>query len=228
MNITLCSAFRNSESYLDRYLRQASSLDVALARRMDSLNFILGEGDSTDSTADRLEYFLRGADGIAPDCSHGGSEFGSVEHPGRFKQLAYVANRIWMCIPDNSDVVLWVESDLIWDADTMVKLIDHTATYPAISPMVYLQRDEWPLDAFYDVFAFREGGRRFTHGKPYHACYDPVNPFRVDSAGSAMAIRGDIARRILWDEQVFVGACAQIYKLGGAVYVDPKLSVIHR
>jgi len=229
MNITLCSAFRSSYDYLRRYYQQALSLRDRLQARGDALRFVWGEGDSVDGTLTILRI-MAGELGIAQivDCAHGGPAFGSVVNMERFRQLAYVASRVWAAIPADSDVVVWVESDLIWDASTMSSLIDRVTEYGAISPMVYLERKGWKRWSFYDTFCFVLNGQHFEHHPPYHAGYHPDQPFRVDSAGSCMAIRGDIAKRITFDDNtLFPEISRQISLSGSAVYVDPGLCVYH-
>lgn len=234
MNITLCSAFRNGKEYMDIYFPQIRELNQALDGRGDTLYLVMGEGDSTDGTLIQMSdwlstlYFEDYIDSEIVDVSHGGPEFGSVADPERFKQLAYVWGRIWQCLPADSDVVLYVESDLIWDAGTMVKLIDHLAEYPAVSPAILLHRAGYDELSWYDVWAFRINGQRFAHQPPYHPLYDPDKPFRVDSAGSVMAMRGELARRLKWDDSVWPGVCSQIYALGDEIVCDPKLLVYHQ
>ena len=91
MNVTVISAFRNSEAYIDRYFQQIDRLANLLAKRKPytRLNLVLGYGDSTDGTGEIL--FEAAADSIGAhllDVSHGGPHFGSIEHPQRFRQLA--------------------------------------------------------------------------------------------------------------------------------------------
>lgn len=226
MKITLASAFRNSTPYLNRYLAQVDALQEKLNDQGDSLTCLFGEGDSIDDTLAELRQLTCEYDTII-DCTHGGAEYGSIVSYERFKQLAYVANKIWSAIPTDADAFLWVESDLIWDANTMLMLLDRLNNYPAVAPMVFLHRHGWAQGTWYDTYAFRRDGVNFGHNRPYHEKWKPGAMMRVDSAGSCMALRGDIARRIVWDEAVFPGACKQIYKMGGSVWLDSSLAVTH-
>jgi len=58
MKVCLCSAFRNSSAYIDRYTDQAISLLKALKRGRHELSVVWGEGDSTDDTSIRLSKSL--------------------------------------------------------------------------------------------------------------------------------------------------------------------------
>lgn len=109
----------------------------------------------------------------------------------------------------------------------MVALLDQLEHYPAVSPMVMLRRTGYPSNTFYDIFVYRKDGVQFGQYPPYHACYNSQQPFPIDSAGSAMAIRSTFAKRLIWDEDVFMGVCKQIYQMGGSVWVDPRLSITH-
>lgn len=189
---------------------------------------VWGEGDSTDDTRARLTHDSRIWPATIVDCTHGGQEFGSVERTERFRQLAHVGRCIWAAIPADADVVVYVESDLIWDAQTIISLIDRLTDYPAISPMVLLDRKGWAKNAFYDTWgAIGLNGRHFEHHPPYNAGYKPDEPFPVSSMGSCMAMRGDIARRIVVDDRVFQGISAQIWMMGERVWIDPKLIIKH-
>lgn len=228
MNITLCSAFRDSTPYLATYFNQVNALDYELHKRGHKLSFVWGEGDSVDGTLRMLEGAKFRFRATVIDCTHGGAAIGSVVSEERFKQLGYVGQCIWSAIPDNSDAVVWVESDLLWQPETLAGLVDNLEEYPAISPMIMLDRAGWGKKTWYDTWAARKDGIHFAHRPPYHPCYVADQPFRVDSTGSVMAIRGDIARQLVIDERVLVGMCAQIYELGHSVWINPALSVFHK
>lgn len=233
MKICLCSAFRDSvtNDHLDRYLEQVTGLHLALAKRGDNLRCVWGEGDSTDDTLGRLTWaytYARWAITIV-DCTHGGPRFGSVVNAQRFRQLAHVGKRIFAAIPADADVVVWVESDLTWEPATLLTLIERVASggYAVMAPMVFLRRDGWGERDWYDTWATRKDGKHFSHKPPYHPCYTPDRPFVVDSTGSCVAFRGDIARKLIIDERLFPGMCEQICQMGHSVWIDPSLSVVH-
>lgn len=225
MKITIVSAFRQASSYIERYCEQMDGLQSLLLGRGDSLRLVLGYGDSSDGTDAMLyDECLQRFDCHLVDVSHGGPYFASIEHPQRFKQLALIGNKLWAQIPFDADVVALVESDLIWQAVTLLALMNHLSVYPAIAPLIM---DLRPWGRFRDVYAFRRNGERFTNYPPYHADLNG-EVLQVDSAGSVLVMRGNVARGLCWpEEDVVVGVCRQIYERGGAVYVDPALKVIH-
>lgn len=232
MNVTLCSAFRDSTAYLQPYFAQVNALDHALHEQGHRLSFVWGEGDSTDDTKATLLATCYRFRAVVVDCTHGGPKFGSVINAQRFRQLAHVGKRIFAAIPADADVVAWVESDLVWEPTTLLALIERVVSggYAVMAPMVFLRRDGWPVDppAFYDVFAYRADGRHFAHQPPYHAAYVADQPFPVDSVGSCVVMRGEIARELIFDEQtVFPDLCGQIRASGNAIYVDPTVACYH-
>lgn len=227
MNITICTAHRQSVGHLSRYFEQIEGLQRLLTRRGDLLNLVIGYGDSTDGTAEWLfDYCSYSIGALLIDCTHGGKRFGSVVDAQRFRQLAYVANRMWANIPADSDVVVILDGDLIWDPSTLLALIDDTATYPVVAPMVM---DSPPKNTFYDVWAFRRSGAQFRKRPPYHPDLPIAGGYlQLDSAGACIAIRGDLARQVRFPEDdVVVGLCRQVYERGGTIFLDTKLKVFH-
>jgi len=228
MNVTLISCFRNSKRYLSRYIQYVTEFNNLIYEN-HTLTMIWGEGDSTDDTRDWLEKWAQRFDGAkVVDCTHGGQvDYQGVINEQRFKELGYVGRCMWAHIPQDADAVVYVESDLIWQPETILKLIDRLQDYPAIAPMVYLRRQGWAKDAFYDTWAARINGKHFEHYPPYCEGFDADKPFQVDSMGSCMAIRGELARKLVWDEQVFVGICRQLKEQGYGVWIDPTVAVYH-
>lgn len=225
MNVCIISSFRDAADRIDYYCNQMDALQGLLARRGDTLTLVLGYGDSKDDTDAMLfEACLQRYDAYLIDVTHGGASFGSIEHPQRFKQLAFVGNKLLANVPPTADVVGIVESDLVWDGITMINLIDDLIYRPAIAPMVM----DGPR-SFYDVFAFRRNGVRFTKTPPHHAdlpTHDGL--LQLDSAGSVLFMRGDLARQVrCTEEEVIVGLCRDIYAHGGSVWLDPRLTVRH-
>jgi len=222
MNVTLCSAFRNATPFLANYFNQVNALDYELHKRNDRLQFVWGEGDSTDGTLKMLEGAKFRFRATVVDCTHDGEAFGSIEHPTRFQQLAHVGNCIWQAIPADADAVVYIESDLLWQPATIIGLLDALIAYPAVCPMVMDS-----LLSFYDVWAYRRNGQRFTKHPPYHPDIDGDRMLKLDSAGSCMAIRGQLAQRLSFPADCFVGFCRELYRLGGELYLDPSLTVFH-
>lgn len=239
MNIALCSAFRDAASYLPRYVRQVDALGQALAARGDRFALVWGEGDSHDQTLERL---IVAAQGIPwpvhrVDCTHGGGHYGSVVNAERFRQLAFVGRQIFATVPLGADIVIYVESDLIWQPETMLGLIEHLAQpapihrapVVAVAPPIILQRAGWPRETWYDTHAFVAEGCHFEHRPPWHFRNSGASTMiELETAGSCLAMRAHYARAAVMDERVLMGMCEQFREMGGSVWLDLALpAVIH-
>lgn len=228
MKITICSALRSSTAYLTRYFVQVDALRRQLAKRGDALTLVLGEGDHTDDTRAKIPDWLDlvQVDATVVECDHGGPAFGPVVDAQRFRQLAFVWNRIWERIPAGVDVVLFLESDLIWHPNTVVGLVDRVIQgLPAVAPLV-LERGS---HKWYDTWGFRRDGQQFRKEPPYADRWPAAGSLlRLDSAGSCIAINGHVARRLHWPEDnVVIGLSRQIYGMAGPVWLDSELKVEH-
>jgi hypothetical protein len=208
-------------------MEQVEHLGYFLFQRGDTLSLVLGEGDHEDNTSSRLRSWFTQYDTTIINCNHGGLEYGSVVHPERFKNLLYVWDRIWKSIRSDSDVVVFLEADLMWEVSTIVSLIDLTKEVAAVAPLIALRRKGYKPGAHYDSWGHVKDGKMFELYPPYFKNYPYKGLTEVDSAGSCLAIRGDYARAITWDMDLIRGVCYQIRNMGGKVYVNLSLGVIH-
>lgn len=227
MNVVICSAFRNSIAYIDRYFDQIDRLANLIARRGDWLSLVLGYGDSTDGTPAAL--FEAAAMSIGArliDVSHGGPAFGSVVHEQRFKQLAFIGNKIFANVPDDADAICWLESDLIWEPEVIAELLNHLQWHACVAPCIM---DSPPANTWYDTFVFRKDGQQFVKPSPYHACMlTGDHMIEMDSVGSCVVMRADVAKQIaVPEEDVLIGVCRQIRDMGEKVFLDSSQKVFH-
>ena len=237
MNVIIASIFRDSSSYLPRYFNQVATLALELERRGDALSIVAAEGDSADDTEEALRSSLRRFNSIFKmrrflKAEHGGQRYGSVDVDERWRNISFVCNALLAQIEEMPDhqVVLYVESDLIWDSETMLKLIDglerqHT---DAIVPLCIHQ----PTGLFYDTWGYRADAIRFTQHKPYHAMLahdDGRTLYHIDSAGSCIAMTYDVAKLARFDppELGIVGFGNDMRQRGFRMMLDPTVSVFH-
>lgn len=226
MNITIASIFANATGYLRRYFAQCVALSDALIERGAKPTFLWGEGDSTDKTLRWLLSMRWRLNSRVIDVSHGGEIFGSVVRKERFRQLAEVGRRLWAEVPADSDVMLWVESDLIWSVETALGLIDEVRPgVEAVAPAILLERERWPINTFYDTHAFVRYGRHFEHRPPYHPANDGRSLLEMETVGSMVAMQAEHFRRAAktYDERVIMGACEDIRSNGGRVWFTPVI-----
>lgn len=235
MKVVLASAFRDATPYLGRYADQVIGLNEALHSQGHKLYCLWGEGDSTDHTLTALRALRWRLNSTVVDVTHGGKKYGSILNAQRFRQLAHVGNTIWAALPADADVVLWVESDLIWEPATLLALVEHTAVYPCVAPMILDSPPSIPeelgepADSFYDIFAYQWRGIHFTKEPPYHPDLPAVERMvRMDSVGSCLAMRGRVAQGLYFPvNTVIAGLCWQIREKGESVWLDKTLTVFH-
>jgi hypothetical protein len=226
VTVALLSCFRNSNArgHLVHWHTQCLELQQALADRGDVLRLIASEGDSTDNTLGQLQG-LRDL-GRVPieivDGSHGGPDYGATTAPERMTQFAHAANQAYHAVCPTDDVVINVESDLRWDAATMLKLIDDLQTVDVVAPAVFLG------DRFYDTWAFRKNNLAFRRYPPYHRDLNPRGLTPMDSVGSCLVMIGDVARwcRVSPVDAV-LGFCRQARAFGFHIAVDWRLKIHH-
>lgn len=225
MNICLAAMFQNATGYLQRYAIQVKALrDAAPQHEFD---MILAEGDSTDGDAT-----WRSLNDLFPGKAfkrvHGGQIYGPIDVTQRWLQISFVMDGVFERIRPEHDAVIWVESDLIWEPATLLKLLDHIQKpgVDAAVPMVFMR------DVHYDIWAMRKDGIRFTGYPPYHKCLtEPsVNGlYQIDSGPGCIAMRGDVARksRCRPPSLAMVGLCNNIRSYGYKIWLDPTLRVNH-
>jgi hypothetical protein len=229
-NVVMLSAFRNPlPSQLDRYFKQASAYRDALKERGWNFRLALVEGDSTNNavwTGIHRRIVQYGLSANLQDASHGGPEFGSVVNEERFKALSIVGNKMLSLVETQDDIVVYVESDLIWHEQTMLhlgsQLLDHDLDI--VSPLIMAGEN------FYDVWAFRGiDGAMFAPFKPYHSTLKhPSGLASVNSVGSCLVMKAEVARlcRIIHDN-CLVGFCEDARNKGYRVWVDSRVKVNH-
>lgn len=223
MNVAVGSAFRNCAPNAVRFFERVAKLRDLIAPY--PVRVIAVEGDSVDNTRQALHSasLLTGIPMELVTCNHGGPAFGSVETEERFKALSKVGNAIFDGITNRDDVLLYVESDLIWDARTAQQLINlsvNTTGFDVVAPMVMAR------DLFYDIWGFRGlDGRRFSPFPPFYPGLDK-DLFEIGSAGSCLAMRADVATRCrIRNDYCLVGWCDDARSKGYRIAVAPHLKV---
>ena len=226
MNIAIGSAFRNSSSRLRFYFQRVAKLQEH-AGKNNYVRVIAVEGDSTDDTRERLTSVARSY-GVPVDvhvCNHHGPVYGSTEEPARMKALSKVGNAILAGVDtDLDDVLVYIESDLLWTPHDIGSLIDMAyekrGGYDIFAPMVYSSPG-----IFYDIWAFRKNGQRFSPFRPYHSGLQGVT--ELDSAGSCLVMRSEVAADVQMNEGALVEWCDNARAQGYKIAVHPHFKVNH-
>ena len=237
--IAIASIFRNSVPYLDRYVKQVADLSGHLCGLGFDIHLIAAEGDSTDDTYEqlkrklgylygRVQHVSTGSQLSIIKAEHGGKAYGSVDNPFRWKNISYVCNKVLESVEEDDDFLLYVESDLIWDAETMQYLLGHLHQQQHIDAVAPLSIHQ-PTKRFYDTWGHRKDGQCFQQDRPYHPGIRGISLTPIDSAGSCIAMRGEVARecRFTPPELDIVGFGNDIRARGYKLYLDPGLRVLH-
>ena len=225
MKVAVGSAFRNMAGYpLDVYTRRLAMLRDTLAKQDHHLRWIAVEGDSIDATKRDIRRYAESRC-IATELverNHGGPWFGSVETAERMRALSFVGNGILESVRPDDDVLVYIESDLVWESDTIMRLIEQLRPgFDVVAPLIFAG------EAFYDIWAYRKNGQRFSPFKPYHP---DVNgePVAIDSAGSCLVMRAEVARRCrIVEDMCLVGFCKDVWDKGFTLHVDPRERIYH-
>ena len=227
LNIVVGSAFRNSAHNAPAYMRRVRALQDYVANSA-AVRVAAVEGDSHDNTCNALLAAARVVD--IPlhifEASHGGPVFGSTEQPERMRALSYVGNTILDAVNPDDDVLVYVESDLLWEPATLWTLIDRLQwdhDFDVLSPLVFAGNN------FYDVWGFRGAdGERFAPFAPYHAQLHPTDVTPVSSVGSCLVMRASVARsKARMSTGALVEFCSNARDLGYMIGVAPTLRIHH-
>lgn len=229
MNIVLGSAFRNAAGpQIARWASQCCSLEMSLENIGYTFGMVAVEGDSTDNTVNELHALGEsGAPISIVTCNHGQRVFGSTEESDRLEALSQVGNAILSSVNESDDILIYVESDLIWDAKTIISLIDTlmVCELDVVAPLIFAG------NLFYDVFVYRGlDGERFSPFPPYHKhlTLSESLPVEVESAGSCLVMRAEVARKCkIKDGRALLGFCKDVRENGYHIFVDPTQRIYH-
>lgn len=207
MNIVIVSAFRNMSGRVHRYMSQVHELQIHAEK--DSPYHVIRvsaiTGDNTDNTEEELVSVAKLFD-VPITVTHYETNkplYPSIEHAERLDALTDVmvgmmgsvntqASKSKKMLVD--DVVLYIESDLLWEPHQVGSIIDmayrREQGFDIIAPMIFAG------DLFYDTFVFRKDGARFSPHRPYTHDVSPSGITEVDSVGSCLAFRAELAKKV--------------------------------
>ncbi len=222
MKIVVASAFRNMSGRISHYFRQVHALQEHLGSE-HAVRVVACEGDSIDDTDREIKHLgdLWEIPTKVITHNHGHPPFGSTEKPERLKALTGVSNKVFSGVRASDDVLVYVESDLIWKPHDIGSLIDMARDrrdgFDVFAPMV------WAGQAFYDIWGFRGlDGERFSPFKPFHPDLPAQGIGEIGSAGSCLVMKAGVARKVKNEsDMALVGWCAEArkekYKIACAV-----------
>jgi len=231
--IALGTAFRDSTPYLLDYFAQVTALRDTITARGDQLIPAWVWGDCCDATSQWLETYLDnlGCEAYLLEHTHGGKDYGHTQHPLRFQELAGVGNAVLSQVPPDVNVLLYVESDLLWrDADLLTLVDDLLQSDIALALPMVLRSD---TSIFYDIWAYRIQERKFSPRWPYHPvlCESEPRFVELSGGGSAIAMTGETARLTqaigfeAWD--LWPGLLRALRVYGKRAWLDREVTIYH-
>lgn len=224
-NVTICSPFRDAESYLWEYIRRINGLDYPI----DNLRVIAVEGDSNDDTQKHLITFRETSPKgmvMLIKCDTGKPKHGSVVNAERFATLAQVFNAALDAVDlEWTDYVLFLPSDIRYEPDLLKRLL--AVDEDIVSPFVWIYIND--REFFYDCWAFRRNGSSLGSFPRDQLAQFGNEPIRMDTVGGVTLINTTVLKagvRYTPDE-VDRGFCKWAKREGFHVLADPTTHVYH-
>lgn len=218
----IASVFRDSAEYLERYVTQIKELREHL-----DVYVIAVEGDSTDDTW----AMLRDTDFYVLKCEHGGPKYGSIDYPTRWRQIAAACQVAMIAatrLTEPDDPFCYVESDLIWEPETMLTLATDLERVPAVAPMSMIRQQDDGSLRFYDDWGYRKNGVQFSRHEPYFDGWNPGELTPIDSSGSCFATLGHYLPGLDFSPTSCIRGIGESLRDNGyQLYLDPTVAVYH-
>lgn len=219
--IVMASIWRN-----DTKRRLEDRVEHLLSKTYPNMRWLWLVGDSFDGTYSALQKALldRREEKEEVDIFISDSGISGDDHATRLRRLSIAVNDVFNRVEAMDEYLLWHESDLVSPPDIAERLLATGKCPVAGWPILRTQMGIM----FYDTFAYRSGGVKFSNLPPYHSCYRPDRPFTVDSAGSVIMFRAnDIGTGgVRCKTEALVEICNGLRSKGREIWVDPSIPVI--
>lgn len=234
--VIIITPFRNAAKNLDRYFSQLKSLSDLLAESYTQLSLIALEGDSIDRTKEIIQEQAdkHNIPCTLLDVSHGQMAWKSIEDPRRLEAMSRIMNvgleEASKVIASDNDVVVWLMSDVEYNPESIVNLIDEIGPEEVddiYAPVVLVSGTE----RFYDTWAYRHNGERFKQTYPYFEGFDSPesdhNVFEISSAGTCLIMRAEVAKNCRADKEEAVSFCQDAREKGYRIWLAKYCNVYH-
>jgi glycosyltransferase involved in cell wall biosynthesis len=225
--VVIHSLFRDRQKYLSQYQQQIESLDWPRSK----LKIVCTEGDSLDGTGKWLDGWAGENSQVhVVHQSLGYPKFGSVIDPVRIEMLSRATNFGLDYIAGSSfkaDYVMFLESDLIFEPDLIMRLVAHGKH--VVAPMIWVNLGSG--DIFYDTWAFRDmAGNHFGwNDRKWYEHSRPMELYQVTSVGSCVLANAQLIYDgvRLPEDGAIAGFCDEVRKRRKTIWVDPTTHVRH-
>lgn len=207
---------RDGMGYIDRWEAQ---INAALPH-FEAGSAVVCEGNSSDGTKERLQASALHCDLKVVTLDTGVKKYASVSHPERWANLTNSWNAAMAAIPTSCELVIAVESELVWDVDVLLECVAALDHYDVIAPMLFMQRNP---ARFYDTNGFRIEGVKFRNSPPYLPPGSGNGRYvRCDTVGGMIVTRRALARRAVWRD-----TCRLFFPDGTAIVADTARKIYH-
>lgn len=241
--VVMLSMWRN-----DAKRRLQERVTYLLSKTYPALRWVWIVGDSTDDTEARLrELATKHPAGGRVTIARRDTSIAGEDPESRIRRLSETANAWFDYVEEGDSYCLIHESDLVSSPDVVERLLATGKCPVAGWPVLEVNNER----LFYDTWAYRCWGWRFSNRAPYHPCYRPDELFEVDSVGSVwlfyaedvrvsgpgsakdVALRPaqDVALRQAQDvarciDRGALDLCAWMTAHGRSIWVDPTLTIL--
>jgi len=218
----LCLLSKNDAKYLPQFLSQMEKLDYPI----EKLRWVWIYGRSIDFTLDIILNFHQ---------KHS-YKFDVYEEPYAKRQIN---NALYLADLCNEFKKLYKDEDYVLFADVdLVKIPPNTlkellkVKKDIVAPYPYTKGK----DQFYDTYVFRYKGQKYERIEENGKVYGPLNPIfkdskkpiKLDSVGTMVLIRGEVFKKIDWDNPTpHYQFCKNARKAGYTVWALPYVRIEH-
>jgi hypothetical protein len=215
--VVLVSLWRN-----DEFRALSARAAHLLAKTYPNVRWLWLVGDSSDGTEGVLRRQTENNPKVTVVKADTGIE--GSDPWTRLRRLGATVDRALETINDEDDLVLIHESDLR-SAPNVIERFLATGLCPIAG---------WPtLDlgarrVFYDTWAYRAAGTKFTNYPPYHQVYRPNEPFEVEGFGSVYMFHAeDVRAGLRSGSRACLTLCDQLRtRFGRTLWVDPRIEIV--
>lgn len=196
-NILICSLFKNSEKFMDRFLNNLLNL-INYSKTNHNIEcntelcFI--EGNSIDNTHEKLKKWLTD---LPDNINYKFKQLNLSTNIDRFTSLAILRNMLIKTgLKSYHDYILMIDSDTIFDKDILVSLVNSIEKNQCdvIAPLPFIEDyKEYKNTYFYDTLAFVDNNDiNFNHFYPYSQELKMKNIIKMTSVGTCYLMKADV------------------------------------
>lgn len=229
--LSIFSIFRQSESYLDRYLKQVFT---TFLQNGGKCHAIWLEGDSSDQTYAKLSEAKAKFESVGHAVTLikydlNGPHWPAINHSNRWLQLSTCWNKCLGSLQPTK-IGICVESDLIWDPRVVPELIakiddTHHVLYPMLMDDIIEGSSE--EETFMDIWGFSRGGKKFSKTAPYWPDDEKLTEeddlLQIETGGGMIVTTYPHLVNAKWDDS----CCILKFSEGTNLFMDRTLKIYH-